>query len=328
MYVKFGGETRKMYILVFTCLNIRAIHLELLPNMSTKNFLYAFIRFCNLYTVPSVVYSDNANTFLQSLGVIAEAEVENEFTEFLVKNAVRHIKIPLYAAWVGSAWERMIKTIKSCLHKMIGRKHVEYFELISLLSDVQEAINNRPLTYRRDDELLDSVTPNSFLKHSLGRSLLMDGVSGTELVCPNRKDLIRSLEKREDFYQGFKTLFFDEYLLSLREASKDLHQQDWEDVVKCGDIVLIATPNKSRPTWQMGRISELLPGKDDIVRCAKVVRSDRSEGVYSICMLYPLELSVTPYIHEDSINIVNSTRSVPKRAAALQCLEKMRDSGN
>lgn len=39
IFVKFGDQIVKMYILVFTCLNIRPIHLELLPSMSCLDFI-------------------------------------------------------------------------------------------------------------------------------------------------------------------------------------------------------------------------------------------------------------------------------------------------
>ena len=46
----------KVYILIFTCLNIRAVHYELLPDMTTKQFLLAFKRFCNLYAIPNCLF--------------------------------------------------------------------------------------------------------------------------------------------------------------------------------------------------------------------------------------------------------------------------------
>jgi len=323
--VKFGDELRKMYILLFTCMSVRAVHLELMPDMSTKSFLFAFIKFCNRYTIPTKIYSDNASTFLQSIGILAESEIENEFTDFLVKNSIRHVRIPLYSAWVGSAWERMIGVIKSCLYKSIGRKRVDYFEFISLLSDIQEAVNNRPLTYRCDNELLDSITPNSFLKHSIGRSILLDGTAGSELVLPNRKDIVQSLEKREQFFQKFREMFYEEYLISLRESGRDLHQTEWENVISPGDIVLVSAPNQARHCWKMGRVQEVLPGNDGVVRCVKISRSDRTEGVYSINMLYPLELSVTPSICPKPAVASNSIVKRPRRAAATKCLAKLKN---
>ena len=56
-----------MFVLIFTCLNIRAVHFELLPDMSTRNFVLAFQRFCNMYSLPQILYSDNAKTFIKEV---------------------------------------------------------------------------------------------------------------------------------------------------------------------------------------------------------------------------------------------------------------------
>ena len=47
-----SGGTVKMFVSIFTCLNIRAVHFELLPDMSTRNSVLAFQRFCNMYSLP------------------------------------------------------------------------------------------------------------------------------------------------------------------------------------------------------------------------------------------------------------------------------------
>ena len=44
-----GREELKMYLLIFTCLSIRAVHLELVEDMTTKSFVQAFVRFTNIY---------------------------------------------------------------------------------------------------------------------------------------------------------------------------------------------------------------------------------------------------------------------------------------
>ena len=222
-----------MYILVFTCLNIRAVHLELLPSMSCADFLQAFIRFCNSNSIPSAVYSDNASTFLQSMGILADSRTDDAFSEYLIKNNIKHIKIPLYAAWVGAYWERMIRTIKSCLSKTVGRKHFNYFDYLTLLSDVQNCINSRPLTYV-DSESLDVITPNSFLKFETGRSLILD-VSEIEYEASGRRELVETLLKRDERLEKFKEMWNEGYLLSLRESSRDVYQDAWENKVSVGD---------------------------------------------------------------------------------------------
>ena len=54
------GEEMKMYLLIITCFNVRAIHLELVNDMSTHSVVLAIVRFFNIYRVPSHIYSDNA----------------------------------------------------------------------------------------------------------------------------------------------------------------------------------------------------------------------------------------------------------------------------
>ena len=72
-----SGHSFKAYVLIFTCLNIRAVHFELLPDMSTKNFLLAFHRFCNQYSIPHYLYSDNAKAFLKG-GSILENSLQSK----------------------------------------------------------------------------------------------------------------------------------------------------------------------------------------------------------------------------------------------------------
>ena len=49
-----------MYLLIFTCLNVRAVHIELVPDMNTNPLVLAIIRFTNIYGIPTHIYSDNA----------------------------------------------------------------------------------------------------------------------------------------------------------------------------------------------------------------------------------------------------------------------------
>jgi len=327
MFLRLNDNLQKMYILVFTCLNVRAIHLELLPDMSTHSFLLAFVRFCNRFTNPSVIYSDNASSFLQAMGILSESSVDSVFSEYPVQNNIQHKKIPLYSAWIGAAWERLIKTIKGSLHKVVGRKQLKYFDFLTILSDVQNSINDRPLTYVESDVNFQPLTPNCFLKCSPGSSLVLDGEAGSELQIPTRQTLVKTLESREELLQSIKSRWEDEYLLSLRESYRDLYQTEWENKIQANDVVLIAVPNKTRPFWQLGKVTELLPGKDGKVRAVKLRRADHSEGVYSICNLYPLELSATPMnvgVDEAEENVVASDSGRPQRAAALKCRQMLR----
>merc|ERR1712121_95127 len=92
----------------------------------------------------------------------------------LVYMKLKHIKIPLYSPWQGAVWERLIRTVKNCLKKSIGRSILDYFRLATVFSDIQHAINCRPLTYRcSDNSSLEVLTPNHFLKPNVETSLFL-----------------------------------------------------------------------------------------------------------------------------------------------------------
>ena len=325
--VKLGEKYVKMYIIVYSCINTRAIHLELLPNMTCQMFLLSFVRFSNMYGLASVVYTDNQSTFLQGMGIACNSLSSDDFTAHLQRCNIKYVRIPLYAAWIGSFWERMLRTLKNAIYKIVGRKRLEYFQFISLLSDIQNSINNRPLTYRDTDVTFEPLSPNSFLKLGDSKDFFISDVSGSELQRPSRKDLVRVLEKRDELFTSLKDQWYSEYLISLREASRDVYQGKWEGRIKKDDVVLIEAPIKTRPYWQLGRVIETLPGKDGRCRTVRVIRPDRSEGVYTIRQLYPLELSVTPTVLQEEPEVKEpEIRVRPQRAAALRCREVLENS--
>ena len=92
------GEAVKIYILLFTCLNARAVHIELVPDMSTHQFVLAFSRFANVYGIPSHLYSDNAKSFIAGAEILQKALVCDEYKANFDVFVIRHVKIPLYSA--------------------------------------------------------------------------------------------------------------------------------------------------------------------------------------------------------------------------------------
>ncbi|GFT94609.1 uncharacterized protein NPIL_116631 [Nephila pilipes] len=85
---------------------------------------------------------------------------------------------------------------------------------------------------------------------------------------------------RENLKQRFKR----EYLGFLRSSFTKR-----EDKINVGDIVLIGTDDKKRLHWLLGRVLELFPGKDGIIRLVKL-RTEKGNVLRPIQRLYPLEL--------------------------------------
>ena len=62
-----------------------------------------------------------------------------------------------------------------------------------------------------------------------------------------------------------------------------------EDTIKIGTLVVLQEDNLPPMSWKLGRIVEIYPGKDDIVRVASV---RTNSGVYKrrVKRLYPLPI--------------------------------------
>ncbi|XP_045188377.2 uncharacterized protein LOC123546248 [Mercenaria mercenaria] len=64
LYVrKYDGSESKAYVCLFTCASTRAVHLELVHDLSEESFMAAFRRFTSRKSLPRIMISDNATTF-------------------------------------------------------------------------------------------------------------------------------------------------------------------------------------------------------------------------------------------------------------------------
>ena len=148
---------------------------------------------------------------------------------------------------------------------------------------------------QKDDLSYNVITPNYFLKVDMGRSVLFGSIAGQEFKVPRRKELVSTLEKRESSLETFKTLWFEDYVVSLRETGRDLYQNKWIEKIAVDDIVLIWEPGESRTFWKCGKVVEKIIGSDGKTRSVKVMKPDRSIATHAICHLYP---TVASYISE------------------------------
>ena len=195
---------------------------------------------------------------------------------------------------------------------------------MSLLTEVQNAVNDRPLTYRDSDaQNLEVLTPNSFLKIGTTNNLTFGSLDGSDLLIPNRKELLNTLNRRDKLTEKCKSLWYEQYLLSLRENSRNMYEENWEDKVKIGDVVVLYSPVKTRVNWPLGRVTELLTGSDGKTRCVRVRRSNNTIETYTINHLYPLELSSLPEVPANEVPEVPANEARPIRRAALKCKERL-----
>lgn len=85
----------KGYVSVFVCLTTRAVHLEVVSDLSTIQFMKAFKRFIGRRGIPSRVYSDNGTNFVGAAREIQTnlnqmiANNDSEFNQYLLNNRIK-----------------------------------------------------------------------------------------------------------------------------------------------------------------------------------------------------------------------------------------------
>ncbi|XP_021967506.1 uncharacterized protein LOC110862595 [Folsomia candida] len=157
-------DGKKAWIVLYTCAVYRGIHLDVVTAISTEAFLESLERFINQYGRPNTVYSDNGTNFVGAVNLFKKVDW-NKVAETSNVKKIQWIFNPPTAAWWGGWWERMVRSVKDLLKRMLGRAKLNYDQLRTCLSSVAAVINDRPLTTTTEDhEDLIPLTPAMFFK--------------------------------------------------------------------------------------------------------------------------------------------------------------------
>ncbi len=299
LHIKDGDVVRKGYICVFTCPLSRMIHLELTMDMTTEEFLQALRRFMNRRGWCRSIESDNQTTFKKAKRVLeiafagrhwekmSKAEIDN----FMSKHGITWRFITERSPFRGAYWERLNRSLKEPLRKVLGNALLTYTEMYTLLTDIEATLNQRPLTYHGSDPTDPvPITPSQL---AIGRNLkevptLMGNPSVS--ISARYKYLQRLLKH---FWKRWTT----EYLPQLQRKNK---WQNEEVPLKVGDVVLVTEDNTTRPTWPMGRVTEVVPGRDGLIRTVKV-KTKKGAFVRPVQRLHLLERSDVSEIEENEL---------------------------
>ena len=182
----------------------------------------------------------------------------------------------------------MIRSAKRCLKKSLKSKKLDYEELSTVLAEVEAVLNSRPLTYIQA-ESTDVLTP--FHLYTGSRALDPPDpriVNFNEMTAEGARQRVLKLDK---IIGSFWNTWSKDYLTSLREKAINLGRKG--EGPRVGDVVVIHEDSKKRALWKLGRVVELLKGKDGVVRGAKVKTDSKySGGVIErpLQKLFPLEM--------------------------------------
>ncbi|XP_063635169.1 uncharacterized protein LOC134805902 [Cydia splendana] len=281
--VKTQLGTEKRWICLFTCLAVRAIHLEVVRDLTAEEGLLALRRFIATRNVPTVITSDNATNFK----LISEVMTR----PYCIEKKIKWRFIPQLAPWFGGFYERLVGMVKVCMRTTLQKHLLTDNQISTVVKEIEAVVNTRPLTYV-DEDVEHILRPSDFI--AMGRTIITDtGSDGSlPLETQTKSDLVQSWKKGISILEEFKRMFIDRYLLSLRERYSHSPKQP-----RCtsklepseGQVVQIKADNKNRQDWKVGKIISLEKGSDNMCRVARVKVGNK---VYtrSLAQLYPLEV--------------------------------------
>lgn len=280
-----GQHAQKAYICLFVCLVTKAVHIELVTELSSDCFLAAFKRFIARRGPVSCLYSDNGTNFVgaraqldEMYDLLLSSQYNRIMEQELEKFRINWKMIPPRAPHFGAIWEANIKSLKTHLYRVIGNQLLTYEELQTVLVQIECIMNSRPLSVITSDPDPEVITPAHFLMSTPLRYLPASSLSDT---C---KNLVRRKLLLDSMVNSYWKKWHIEYLHTLQTRQK---WQNNDHPIAVGTVVLIGQDDAPALSWPLGVITEVYPGTDGIVRVAKV-KTKNSSFKRPVVKLYPL----------------------------------------
>ena len=263
---------KKCYLLLLTCASTRCVHLEL--DYRWQSLLLALKRFISRRGTSKLFISNNFSTFKS-----------REVTDFLRHYDISWEFILQKSPWWGGFYEKLIGITKMSLKKVVGKARLSYDELVTVICEIENSINSRPLTYLAVENY---QTPLSSYHLLYGRNI-NDRNEPLNNIETNQTSAI----VRVKHLQTVSEHLSEQYLLSLREKHSYVkNKTSSQCYLKEGDVVLIKENNStSRLSWKKGVIKKLIIGNGKNVRGASV-RTKYRKSTKAIVLNRPLQLLI------------------------------------
>ena len=182
---------------------------------------------------------------------------------------------------MGGVWEALVKRVKRALRTITRERLFTEDTLTTFLSKVESIVNQRLLTPNSNSiDDFEALTPYHFLL-------------GSPLSNPPPGDFSDSqinLRTKWKAVQAATNMFWrrwtKEYLPTLVSRKK---RTDESRNLEIGDLVMLSVDHTPRSHWPLGRIVEVYPDKDGIVRSVKV-KTPNSELIRPFRQLYLSEV--------------------------------------
>ena len=171
------GHTRrpvlvKSYLLLFVCFSTKAVHIEVVSDLTTEAFLAALRRFVARRGMPAHFHTDNGSNFIgarndlkQFYQLLHSDQTTSAVKSFLVSYKAEWHNIPERAPHFGGLWEAAVKAAKFHLKRVVGEQKLTYEEMATVSAQVEACLNSRPLgvVTSHSPDGVAPLTPGHFL---------------------------------------------------------------------------------------------------------------------------------------------------------------------
>lgn len=267
---KFKGRCQthhKSYFALFICFSTKAVHLEIVIDLSTSAFIAAYRRFIARRGFVRNLHSDCGTNFVGAKKPITRSmkEVENQWNEEIARELAEfqtqwHFNPP-GAPHFGGLWEAGVKSVKHHLKRIVGETRYTYDEFETCLLQIESILNSRPLGQISENGETVMLTPAHFLIQDSLLSMPDNNLIDAQISPLDRWTSVQKV------VQTFWKIWSSEYLNSLQQRKK------WKEIsnnLKENDIVLLKDNNVPPNCWPKGIIVKVHPGPDGLVRVVTV----------------------------------------------------------
>ena len=290
-----GGEpTTTCHILLVTCLSTRAVHLEVLDNLTLDVVGMGLLKTFARRGWPSRILSDNHKTFLS-------LQRDERFRQL----GIQWDPIPERAPWVGGIWERLVAPVKNTLKRMMRCASVTKQEMEYLVSQAESVINDRPLSASLESPMEEGrITPSLLIQNRKLRDHPPPPLPNTIPVLRSHQEARCRNRHRQQLQKSFWNCWRRQYLQALQKRGKTFHSKTTTQL-SVGQVVLINDTPAPRNMWRLGRIVELKatrsvkPNESAPIPRSALIRT--SEGLIrrSVRSIAPMECEENPHILQE-----------------------------
>lgn len=282
------GATRnrkiiKGYVCIFVCLASKAIHLELASELTTECFMSALKRFVSRRGLCRHVYSDNGTNFIganNELRKINRVLQQDNFKQYLNQHNIEWHFIPARSPHFGGLWEAGVKSVKRHLKQILNNVYLTYEQFYTFLVQVESVLNSRPLIpLSSDPNDLEAITPGHFIIGEALNSVPQVDIQGQATNYRSQYKHVMQMS------QHFWSRWTRDYLHNLQQRGKWKFQTNTPDLK--GALVILKDKNTPPLCWPLGRITDVHPGSDGIVRVVSVLTRHGTvkRAIVQVCIL-------------------------------------------